>query len=187
MAQNRNEVRDEVNGAQRVSGYCDGNGFRIPRDASVAPGEVQSYYVALDRPSPTTKFFHSSSLSRAGLRDLDYIEGENLVFELRWANNAAQLPELARELVYAPSSTEAGAIAQVTTPVVFGTHADPVGIGHVASLARPGGNMTGLTMLLTDVVTKELEFFKEALPRSIKFGVLYTSTAPSHIPALQAC
>src|SRR5215210_3011516 len=132
---------------------------------------------------------------RAGLRDLGYVEGKNLIFEFRWANNAAQLPELARELIrvnvdviYAPSSTEAGAIAQVTktTPVVFGNHADPVGLGHVASLARPGGNMTGLTMLLTEVVTKELELLNEALPRSTKFGVLYASTAPSHIPALQA-
>jgi putative tryptophan/tyrosine transport system substrate-binding protein len=146
-------------------------------------------------PAPASNYALRVDALRAGLRDLGYIEGKNLVFELRWANNATQLPELARELVhlnvdviYAPSSTEAGAIAQVTktTPVVFGTHADPVGIGHVASLARPGGNMTGLTMLLTDVVTKELEFFKEALPRSTKFGVLYTSTAPSHIPALQA-
>jgi len=146
-------------------------------------------------PAPASNYALRVEQLRAGLRDLGYIEGKNLIFELRWANNAAQLPELARELVrlnvdviYAPSSTEAGAISQVTktTPVVFGTHADPIGLGHVASLARPGGNMTGLTMLLTELVAKELEILTEVLPRSHKFGVLYTSTAPSHIPALQA-
>src|SRR5215207_8872030 len=146
-------------------------------------------------PAPASNYAPRVEMLRAGLRDLGYTEGKNLIFELRWANNAAQLPELARELVglnvdviYAHSSTEAGAVAQVTktTPVVFGVHADPVGVGHVASLSRPGGNMTGLTMLLTELAAKELEIFKEALPHSTKFGVLYTSTAPSHIPALQA-
>ena len=130
---------------------------------------------------------------RAGLRDLGYIEGKNLIFELRWANNAAQLPELARELVRlfvdvisAPSSTEAGAIAQVTktTPIVFGTHADPIGVGHVASLAQSGGNMTGLTMLLTDLVAKELEILTEVLPRSNKFGC---STRPLHPRTFPLC
>jgi putative tryptophan/tyrosine transport system substrate-binding protein len=163
--------------------------------AGRAQQDVKTARVGFLGPAPASNYALRVEMLRAGLRDLGYIEGKNLIFELRWANNAAQLPELARELVglnvnviYAPSSTEAGAIAQVTktTPVVFGTHADPVGLGHVASLARPGGNMTGLTMLLTEVVTKELEFFKEALPRSTKFGVLYTSTAPSHIPALRA-
>src|SRR5215208_4031622 len=141
-------------------------------------------------PAPASNYALRVEALRAGLRDLGYIEGKNLIFEFRWANNAAQQPELARELVrlnvdviYAPSSTEAGAISQVTktTPVVFGTHADPIGLGHVASLARPGGNMTGLTMLLTELVAKELEILTEVLPRSHKFGVLYTSTAPSHI------
>ena len=57
---------------------------------------------------------------------------------------------------------------------------------HVASLARPGGNATGMTMLLTDLVAKELEVFKEALPQARRFGVLFASTAPSHVPALEA-
>jgi putative ABC transport system substrate-binding protein len=146
-------------------------------------------------PGPASNFAPRVEALRHGLRDLGYVEGKNLVIEFRWFDRVAELPELAAELVrlnvdviYAHSSTEAGAVAQVTktTPVVFGVHADPVGVGHVASLSRPGGNMTGLTMLLTELAAKELEIFKEALPHSTKFGVLYTSTAPSHIPALQA-
>jgi putative tryptophan/tyrosine transport system substrate-binding protein len=132
---------------------------------------------------------------RAGLRELGYVEGTNLNFAFRWADAANQMPELAAELVragveviFVPSSTETAAVLEATktVPVVFATHADPVGIGHVASLARPGGNATGLTMLLTEMVAKELEALKEALPNARRFGVLFTPTAPSHIPALEA-
>jgi putative tryptophan/tyrosine transport system substrate-binding protein len=146
-------------------------------------------------PGPASNFAPRVEALRDGLRDLGYVEGKNLVIDFRWFDRVAELPELAAELVrlnvdviYAHSSTEAAAVAQVTktTPVVFGVHADPVGVGHVASLSRPGGNMTGLSMLLTDLAAKELEIFKEALPHATKFGVLYTSTAPSHIPALHA-
>ena len=110
---------------------------------------------------------------RAGLRDLGYIEGANIVIEWRWAKDVDQLPELAREfsnmdvnVIFAPSSTFVEAARQVTTaiPVVFAVHADPVGLGHVATLARPGGNITGLSMLLTELAAKELEMIKEALP-----------------------
>ena len=82
----------------------------------------------------------------AGLRDLGYVEDKNLVIEFRWGNNPDQLRELAAELVlsnveliFGTSSTEVGAARQATTtiPIVFATHADPVGTGHVASLARP--------------------------------------------------
>ena len=84
-------------------------------------------------------------------------------------------------MIFAPSSMETGAALETTktVPIVFGAHADPVGVGHVASLARPGGNATGMTMLLTDLVAKELEAFKEALPDARRFGVLFASTAPS--------
>jgi len=81
---------------------------------------------------------------------------------------------------------ELRAKATKTIPIVFATHADPVSLGHVESLARPGGNTTGLSMLLTELVAKELEMMKEALPHVTRFGVLLTSTAPSHRPASQA-
>src|SRR6202165_3478170 len=132
---------------------------------------------------------------RAGLRQLGYVEDKNIVIEFRWAETVDQVPGLAAELVrmnvdviFAMSSTEVEPAQQATKtiPIVFATHADPVGIGHVASLARPGGNITGLTMLLTDLAAKELEVLKEAVPQATRIGVLFSPTAPSHRPAAQA-
>src|SRR5262245_66603663 len=92
------------------------------------------------------------------------------------------------DVIFAPSSTEVEAArhATKTTPIVFAFHADPVGIGHVASLPRPGGNITGLTMLMTDLAAKELEILKEAVPQATRIGVLWNPTTPSHPPALRA-
>jgi putative ABC transport system substrate-binding protein len=91
-------------------------------------------------------------------------------------------------VIFAVSSTEVEPTRQATKtiPIVFALHADPVGLGHVASLARPGGNITGLTIILTDLVAKELEILKEAVPQVTRIGVLFSPTAPSHLPALQA-
>src|SRR5215211_2612726 len=146
-------------------------------------------------PAPATAFAPRVEALRAGLRELGYVEGRNLAFEFRWADSAQEMPGLAAELVragvdviFVPSSTETAAVLGATkiVPVVFAAHADPVGVGHVASLALPGGNATGLTMLLSDLAAKELEAFKEVLPKARRFGVLFTSAAPSHIPALEA-
>ena len=114
---------------------------------------------------------------RAGLRDLGYIEGQNLSLEFRWAETpklAAELVSAGVDVIFTPSSMETGAALETTktVPVIFGAHADPVGVGHVGSLSRPGGNATGMTMLLTDLVAKELEALKEALPNARRFGVL---------------
>jgi putative tryptophan/tyrosine transport system substrate-binding protein len=145
--------------------------------------------------APAASFAPRVDALRAGLLDLGYIEGRNLILDLRWADEPAQLPQLAEELIragseviFAPSSAETGAalVATNTVPVVFGAHADPVGVKHVRSLAEPGGNATGMTMLLTDMVAKQLEVLKEALPTAKRFGVLYASAAPSHVPALAA-
>ena len=132
---------------------------------------------------------------RAGLRQLGYVEGKNIVIEFRWAETVEQLSELAAELVrmnvdviFAMSSTEVEVTRQATKtiPIVFALHADPVGLGHVASLSRPGGNITGLTIILTDLVAKQLEILKEAVPQATRIGVLFSPTAPSHRPAVQA-
>jgi putative ABC transport system substrate-binding protein len=132
---------------------------------------------------------------RAGLRDLGYVEGENLVIEFRWAETVDQLPKLAAELVrmnvnviFAGSSTQVEAARQVTKtiPIVFANHADPIGTGHVVSLARPGGNATGLSMLMTELATKELELLKEVVPQATGVGILWNPTTPSHVPALEA-
>jgi putative ABC transport system substrate-binding protein len=132
---------------------------------------------------------------RAGLRDLGWVEGKNIVIEFRWADKVDELPTLAAALVHLPvdvifanSSTQVEAARQATQtiPIVFSNHADPVGVGHVASLARPGGNITGLSMLLTDLAVKELEILTEAVPQTRKIGVLWNPTTPSHAPAVQA-
>jgi len=128
---------------------------------------------------------------RAGLRELGYVEGKNLVIEFRWPRTVEQLREAAAELtrmkvdvILAPTSTEAEAARRATStiPIVFVGHADPVGVGHVSSLARPGGNMTGLTVLLSDLTAKRLEILKETVPQVHRVGVLLDRTAHLALP-----
>jgi putative ABC transport system substrate-binding protein len=132
---------------------------------------------------------------RGGLRDLGYIEGKNIVIEFRWAERADQTFDLATQLVrmnvdviFAPASTqvEPARRATNTIPIVFAQHADPVGLGDVASLSRPGGNITGLSMLLTELSVKELEILRETLPNAVRIGVLWNPTTPSHPTAVKA-
>lgn len=132
---------------------------------------------------------------RAGLRDLGYVEGKNLVIEFRWSGTVEQLHEAAAELarmkvdiIFATSSTEAESArrATKTIPIVFATHADPESAGHVASLARPGGNMTGLAEIQSVITPKRLEILRETVPQATRFGVLFSPTAPSYRPFLQA-
>jgi putative ABC transport system substrate-binding protein len=117
---------------------------------------------------------------RAGLRDLGYVEGKTMIIEFRWADrieqlreHAAALVEMKVDLIFAMTSTETEAARAATTtiPIVFATHADPVGLGHVESLPRPGGNITGLTVVQTDLTAKALEIFEEALPQATRIGV----------------
>ncbi len=132
---------------------------------------------------------------RAGLRDLGYVEGNDFVIEFRWAQRADELPKLAAELVdmnvdviFAPSSIQVEPARQATKtiPIVFAADADPVGLGHVASLARPGANMTGLSMMLTDLTAKQLETAKQAMPYATRVGVLWNPATPSNVLALDA-
>jgi putative ABC transport system substrate-binding protein len=132
---------------------------------------------------------------RAGLGDLGWVEGKNILIEFRWADGVEQLPQLAAELVamnvdiiFAPSSTmvEPARQATKTIPIVFSNHADPIGTGHVASLARPGGNITGLSELTTELNVKALETFREAVPQARRIGVLWNPTTPSQVPGLQS-
>jgi putative ABC transport system substrate-binding protein len=132
---------------------------------------------------------------RAGLNSLGLVEGKNIALEFRWAETPDELRKFAVELaasnvdiIFATSSTEVGAASQATKtiPIVFATHADPVGTGHVASLARPGGNITGLSVLQSELTAKALEILKEAVPRAKRFGVLSSPAVPSHGPTLKA-
>ena len=126
------------------------------------PGKVAR--LGLLRFGPAAAYAGRVEALRTGLRELGYVEGKNIIIEFRWAETADQLSERAAELVrmnvdviFATSSTEVEVVrrATKTIPIVFATHADPEGVGHVASLARPGGNITGLSMILTELVTKE--------------------------------
>jgi putative ABC transport system substrate-binding protein len=126
---------------------------------------------------------------RAGLRDLGYVEGRTIAIEFRWAATVDDMRTLADELVrmnvdiiVAPASTEVEPARQATStiPIVFAQHADPVGIGHAASLAHPGGNITGISMLLTELAAKSLEILKETVPSARRIGVLWNPTTPSH-------
>jgi putative tryptophan/tyrosine transport system substrate-binding protein len=124
---------------------------------------------------------------RQGLRDLGYVEGQNLVIEYRYAEGFERLPELAAELVrlqvevIVASGVPAIRAAQHTTrtiPIVMAGTADPVAAGVVASLARPGGNTTGLSFLSAELPGKRLELLKEAVPQSTRVAVLAKAAGP---------
>jgi putative ABC transport system substrate-binding protein len=120
---------------------------------------------------------------RQGLKETGYVEGQNLMIEYRWANdNPNRLPELAEDLVrrrvsviVAFASRAAVQAAKATTnniPIVFGYGGDPVQRGHVASLNRPRGNVTGMTSMSGELLGKQLGILHELLPHASHFGVL---------------
>ncbi len=132
---------------------------------------------------------------RRGLRELGYIEGKNILVEYRFADGKAdRLPRLAAELVdlkvsvivtAGPSVT--GPVKQTTStiPIVMAQDADPVGNGFVASLARPGGNITGLSSYSAELNGKRLELLKEIVPRLSRVAVLATSSNPGNSQSLK--
>jgi putative ABC transport system substrate-binding protein len=132
---------------------------------------------------------------RQGLRDLGYVEGKNIVIEYRYAEGKLdRLPTLAAELVRlkvdviitsGPSVTRAAKEATVTIPIVMTNDNDPVGSGFVASLARPGGNITGLSNLSPELSGKRLELLKEVLPKASRVAVLGTSAVPGNAQMLR--
>jgi len=124
---------------------------------------------------------------RQGLRDLGYVEGKNVIIEYRFTGEREQIPKLAAELVrlkvdiiVAPGTpvAQAAKAATGTIPIVFAGVADPVGTGLVASLARPGGNITGLTPISAELSAKRLELLKEIVPRASRIAVLSTPDYP---------
>src|SRR2546422_6207117 len=133
---------------------------------------------------------------RSGLRERGWIVGQTILIEFRTAEgNTTRLPELAADLVrlkvdliVARSSIWVQAAKKATSsiPIVFLIHADPVGTGHVASLARPGGNITGLAALTTDLAPKELELLIAAVPVAKRIAVLWNPDTPSQTLSLKA-
>jgi ABC-type uncharacterized transport system substrate-binding protein len=126
---------------------------------------------------------------RQGLRELGYVEGENIAIEWRFAKgNADRLPDLATELirlkvdVIAVGGGDAALPAKNATgriPIVFTSANDPVGIGLVATLAHPGGNVTGLSIDAPGLGGKRLEILKESFPKLSRIAVLYLRASPS--------
>ena len=127
---------------------------------------------------------------RLGLRELGYVEGKNIVIEYRHSEGkpdrlAALVAELVRLKVdtivtSGPSVTRAAKKTTSTIPIVFAQEGDPVGSGLVASLARPGGNVTGLSTFSPELHGKRLEILKEVLPNLARVAVLGTSTVEGH-------
>jgi putative tryptophan/tyrosine transport system substrate-binding protein len=123
---------------------------------------------------------------RRGLRDLGYEEGKNIVLEYRYGDGKLdRLPELAAELVQrkvdvivsgGPSATRPAKAATNTIPIVLAFDNDPVGNGFITSLARPGGNITGLSTLAPEISGKQVELLKEILPKLSRVAVFGTST-----------
>jgi putative ABC transport system substrate-binding protein len=135
---------------------------------------------------------------RAGLRELGYVEGKNLVIESRWADgNYDHLPDLALELVglkvdliltSGTPGTRAARSATATIPIIMVTSGDPVALGLVASLARPGGNITGASNFSPELSAKRIELIKEAFPSTQRVGVLFNpdnSINDRNVPAME--
>jgi putative ABC transport system substrate-binding protein len=147
------------------------------------PPKVHHVGLLATREGPNTPAF------RQGFRELGYIEGRNLLITYRWSEGKSErFPTLAAELVglkvdvivaSGPPAALAAKRATTTIPIVFTIVSDPVGLGLVASLARPGGNVTGFSSLVPEAFTeKQLELFKDMLRKATRVAVLRNPTNP---------
>ena len=136
---------------------------------------------------PVSRTYRTEAF-RQGLKELGYIEGKNIIIEYRFAEaRSERLPELAQDLVRLKvdiifagghPATEAAKNATQTIPIVTSSQ-DPVSSGFVVGLARPGGNITGLTNLTSELVGKRLELLKEVIPQLFRVAVLWTPSTPA--------
>ena len=134
------------------------------------------------------KLTHLADAFRRGLQEAGYIEGQNVVIEYRWAEGQYdRLPALAADLVHRQVSViaaggsvaaQAAKNATTTIPVVFTSGADPVATGLVASLSRPGGNVSGMSLLAADMATKRVELIRDLLPRARAIAMITNPAYP---------
>ncbi len=154
---------------------------------------------------PMIGFLHTGSLDqftlrltayRQGLKEMGFVEGQNVVIEFRWANSDNnRLPEFVADLIkrqtaviVALGSTPAALAAKAATatiPIVFTTGTDPVALGLVASLSRPGGNATGITALNADLAAKRLGLLRALLPKADRFLTLVNPQSPLTEPFIK--
>ena len=152
---------------------------------------------------PVIGYLHFASPSLAptpavflqALRETGYVEGHNVAIEYRWAEGRYErLPALARDLVdrqvdviaaFGPPAAHAAHSATSTIPIVFAVGTDPVADGLVASLARPGGNLTGMSNLAVELVPKRLELLTELVPQAKVVALLVNPTNPYTEPMIQ--
>src|ERR1041384_65074 len=148
----------------------------------------------VDAGSPATTGQRAQGFTQ-GLNELGYVDGQNLTIEYRWADGKLdRLPAFVADVIRSrvdvilSSATPAIRIAQeqtTTIPIVMAGVTDPVGVGFVSSLARPGGNVTGLTHLSPDLTGKRLELLKEVVPRLARAGVLWNPSQPGQAAAFK--
>ena len=144
-------------------------------------------------PPPSASDARAEAL-RQGLHDLGYVEGQNFVMELHYAAGSEErLRDLAAELVQrkvdvivalGAAAIRAAQQATRTIPIVMAATSDPVGLGFVASLAQPGGNITGLSFLGVELPDKRLELLKEAVPQSTRIAVVANPAFPAYASTL---
>ncbi len=157
---------------------------KVPRVGYLSPGSSSD-------PARLRRF----EAFRQGLRELGYVEGQNIAIESRWAEGkydrysalAADLVRLKVDVIVAVGgrATQDAQQATRTIPIVMSVVIDPVGSGLVASLARPGGNITGLTIMASDLVGKQLEVLKEVVPKVSRVALLWNPANPGSAPQLR--
>ena len=151
------------------------------------------YLAASSRSDPQVQ--RNLDAFRQGLRDLGYVEGQNIAIEHRFAEGKwERLPDLAAELVslkvdlivaLVTPAVRAAKLATGTIPIVMMGVIDPIATGFVASLARPGGNITGLSMMAPELVGKQMQLLKELVPKVSRVAVLWNPANPGNAPQLR--
>jgi putative ABC transport system substrate-binding protein len=164
--------------------------------ASEAQPEGKVWRIGLLSSASPAAYSQRVDALRQALGDLGYVEGKNLVIESRWADGQyARLPELAAELIrlkvdlivtHGTPGSLAAKRATTTIPVVMAVTGDVLTTGLVASLARPGGNLTGLTFFFPEITAKRLELLIEALPGARRVAALVNPNNPVHATAVNA-
>ena len=173
-----------------------GAGALVSSLGSFAQQPAKTYRIGFLSSESASSYRTRVEALRAGLREHGYEEGKSFTIEFRWAEGKNdQLPNLAAELVrlnvdlivtHGAIPPRAAKNATTTIPIVFAASGDVIAMGFVASLARPGGNMTGSIFFASELSTKRIELLKEALPRIAQVAVLSNPNSPASRQTVQA-